>query len=187
MKNESASRCKNRGAMVVRTALFILFLLAANNQTSWAQSGNRTTILAQKLVEEIHAKYAPAMFYISLHAVPPNSLSSLGQNVLPPNGTEMFVVAASDPGKIGKYSGVRPWLFHASEIELKGSESTLLQPLHDRSGQVIGLVVADFHFGDDQASETAKFRKLLDKELSERIPSRSALFEQVPAAAAATK
>jgi hypothetical protein len=186
MKNESARRC-NYNAMVVRTAVFLLFFMIANTQASWAQSGNRTTILAQKLVDEIHAKYAPALVYIGLHAVPPNSLDSLGQKVQPPNGTEMFIIAATDPTKIGKYSGLRPWLFQTSEIELKGSNSSLLEPLHDRSGQIIGVIIADFQFGDDQASEIAKFRKLLDKELSERIPSRSALFEQVPAAAAATK
>lgn len=163
---------------VARAALLLCFLLAAG-QMPWAQNGNRNTIFAQKLVEEIQSRHVPQMFYLGLHAVPPNSLTNLGLTVLPPNGTEMFVIAATDPAKIGKFSGFRPWLFRAPEIELKGNETTLLEPLHDRSGKIIGLIVADFKFGDEQASETARFRKLLDREFAEQIPSLSALFERV--------
>lgn len=164
--------------MMTRAALFLCFMAAAS-QMPWAQGGNRSTIYAQKLVEDIQARHRPEMFYLALHAVPPNSLTSIGLTVLPPNGTEMFVIAATDPAKIGKFSGLRPWLFRAPEIELKGTETTLLEALHDRSGKIIGLIVADFKFGDEQASETAKFRKLLDKEFAEQISSLSALFERV--------
>ena len=165
-------------------AALLLLMLAVANLMLGAQGGNRMTILAQKLVEEIQARYQPEMFYLGLHAVPPNSLTNLGLTVLPPNGTEMFVIAATDPTKIGKFSGLRPWLFRAPEIELKGKEATtLLEALHDRSGQTIGLIVADFRFGDEQASETAKFRTVLDKAFAEQIPTLSALFERVSLAA----
>jgi hypothetical protein len=54
--------------------------------------------------------------------------------------------------------------------------STVLAPLHDRKGNIVGMVNIGMSFGTGQESEAAKFARSIEQELAGEIPMKLALF-----------
>ena len=156
---------------------FLWLLLPCCNQL-WAQRQASNDILAQKLVDELLAKHQAELLYLGLHLVPPN-------------GTESVIVAATLRDKIGKKSSSADLHVLETEVpilEMKGGGgtvikgtvigSTVLAPLHDRKGNIIGMVNIGMSFGAGRESEAAKFARSIEQELAGEITMKLALFER---------
>lgn len=156
--------------------VFLITLLISCNQL-WAQTPASNDTLAQKLVDEVLAEHQPQVLYLGLHLVPPT-------------GTESEIVAATMPNKIGKKSSCADMHVLEDEVailELKGGGgtvikgtvigSTVLAPLHDHKGNIIGMVNIGMSFGTGQETEAAKLSRSVEQELASKIPMKLALFE----------
>lgn|SRR5487761_112137 len=149
---------------------FWLFLTVFGGSAAglWSQSAAPMDIYAQRLVDKTLAKHRSELIYVGLHLVPPDQ-------------TESLIAAATDRSKIGKKSScsdLNVLKDGVPVLEMKGSSSTVLAPLHDESGQTIGLAVIGLKFGAGQESEAARDAKEIDQELSAEIPSKAALFQK---------
>src|SRR5215813_11496431 len=93
-----------------------------------------------------------------------------GLHLVPPNGTESVIVAATLRDKIGKKSSCADLHVLETEVpvlEMKGGGGTVIKgtivgctvlaPLHDRKGNIIGMVNIGMSFGTGRESEAAKF------------------------------
>lgn len=154
---------------------FLLLLLPCSDQL-WAQGQASNDTLAQKLVDDVLAKHHPELLYVGLHLVPPD-------------GTDSVNVAATLRDKIGKKSSCADLHVLQDEVpilEMKGGGgtvikgtvigSTVLAPLHDRKGNIIGMINIGMSFGTGQESEAAKFARSIEQELAGEIPMKLALF-----------
>lgn len=168
MKNKSENRRKKSriSMMSMAAGLIVSSSLATSEPKLWSQAD---TIFAQKLAEDTLAKHRTDMNYIGLH-------------LIPPNGTNMVIVAATDRTKIGKQSSagdVKVVEGGIPVMEMKGTSTSVLQRLHDRAGQTIGMFVVNLKFTDGQESEAAKLTRMVDRELAKQVVSKAALFEPV--------
>ena len=156
---------------------FLFLVLPCCNQL-WAQGQASNDILAQKLVDELLTKHQPELLYLGLHLVPPN-------------GTDSVNVAATLRDKIGKKSSCADLHVLQDEVailEMKGGGgtvikgtvigSTVLAPLHDRKGNIIGMVNIGMSFGTGRESDAAKFARSIEQELAGEITMKLALFER---------
>jgi hypothetical protein len=147
--------------------LIVLFLNGVNQLCAQDHAP-----LAQKLVDELLAKHQPELLYVGLHLVPPS-------------GTDMAIVAATLRDKIGgKSSCADLHVFREFPFLMKGGGgttikgvvigSTMLAPLHDRKGSIIGII--DMKFTTGEGSEAARLARSFEQELAGEIPSKLALF-----------
>ncbi len=153
------------GAVLLALSLFI----ALGVQKLWSQANTGKTTLAQKLVDQVAAKHRAEVASVSFYSIPPNGMS-------------MVVVAATDPGMIGKTSEAQELSVVGghSLLDLKDGSLVVLQKLCDRSGQTVGVAVMNLRLADGQETEAAKLSKTIDKELAQEIPSKAALFQPTP-------
>jgi hypothetical protein len=147
---------------------FIVLLLICGHQL-WAQSPSP---VAQKLADQLFSKHQPDLLAVSV-------------TLVPPGGTDLVIVAATDHSEIGHQSVCADlhafdefpfWLKGGAGMTIKGKVigSTILAPLHDQKGNTIGAVNMRFASGD--ASVAAKLGRTIERELAGEIPSKSALF-----------
>jgi hypothetical protein len=155
----------------------LVFVLNCCNPL-WAQDKVPAGILAQKLTDELLAKHQPTLLYVGLHAVAPSA-------------TDMTMVASTLREKIGHKSSCADLHVLSTDVpvlEMKGAlgtmikgvviGTTVLAPLHDRKGNVIGMLNLGLKFTTGEESEAARQAKSIQQELEGQIPNKPALFER---------
>lgn len=134
-------------------------------------NGTAYMIYAQKLLQETLAKH-PEVIIMAFHVTPPKGATN--------------VIIASNIGRIGKIADdddMRVVRTEKSNLEVNETGDHFEDEcvLRDKGGHNIGAVGIVFNYkkGDNQQERAATAEKIRD-EMSQSIPDRGSLFEQVP-------
>lgn len=141
--------------------------LTAEDLSDVKSSASQGEILAQKLVDDLTAKY-PGLVRVAMHLTPPNR-------------SDNIIVACNITARVGKKSDPEDLTAmqtgKAVVLKEEGNFDVTL-PLRTASGKVIGALGLTFKpHGNEQESAAVERAKKMASELEKRIASEAKLFE----------